>query len=130
MRNVTNVTKSRHILTVLLGAAITLSAASAYAHETADDAFDTITVTEQLSAYAAKRLARRYLVEREFEIGTGPGKAKINSITRDNDTWIVQLALSNGGWTMNTRAQLYIDANTALVSEVAPARMPRQVAAQ
>ncbi len=130
MKNVTTVTKNPRILTVLLAAAIGLSAASSYASETTDEAYDNITVTEQLSAYGAKRLARQFLVERGFSYGIGPGKARIRSISRDSDTWIVQVALSNGGWVMNNRAFLYIDANSAMVSEVAPERKPRQVAAQ
>ncbi len=130
MKNVTTVTKYPRILTALLAAAIGLSAASSYAHETAEKADDNIAVTEQLSAYGAKRLARQFLVERGFSTGFGPGKATIKSITRDGDTWIVQVAWSNGGWVMDQRGLLYIDANSAMVSEVAPERKPPQVAAQ
>ena len=130
MKNVTTVTKNPRILTVLLAAAIGLSAASSYASDTTEEAYDNITVTEQLSAYGAKRLARQFLFERGFSIGVGPGNARIKSITRDSDTWIVQVALSNGTHIMNKRAFLYIDANSAKVSEVAPERKQRQVAAQ
>ncbi len=130
MKNVTTVTKYPRIFTALLAAAIGLSAASSYAHETAEEADDNIAVTEQLSAYGAKRLARQFLVERGFSTGSGPGKATIKSITRDSDTWIVQVAWSNGGWVMDQRGFLYIDANSAMVSEVAPERKPPQVAAQ
>jgi hypothetical protein len=56
--------------------------------------------------------------------------AAIKSVTREGDTWIVQLAISDGGWVMNKREVLYIDANSARVSEVAPEQMPQQVAAQ
>lgn len=130
MKNVKAVTKNPHILTVLLATAIGLSAASSYASETTEEAYDNITVTEQLSAYDAKRLARQFLFERGYSNGVGPGNARIKSITRDSDTWIVQVALSNGTHIMNKQAFLYIDANSAMVSEVAPERKPRQVAAQ
>ena len=130
MKNVTNVTKSPRILTILLGAAIGLLTVSANAADTIEEAYDNTEVTEQLSAYGAKRLARQFLVERGYATGVGPGRAKIQSVTRDSDTWIVQLRLSNGGRVMNMREVLYIDANSALVNEVAPERSSRQVAAK
>jgi hypothetical protein len=130
MKNVTTVSKNQRILTVLLAGALGLSAASSDASETTEEAYDNITVTEQLSAYGAKRLALQFLFERGFSNGVGPGNARIKSITRDSDTWIVQVALSNGTHIMNKRAILYIDANSAMVSEVAPERTPRQVAEQ
>lgn len=130
MKNTTKVTKDTRVLAVLMAAAIGLSSASTYAAETDEAAYDNITVIEQVSANGAKRLARQLLVERGFATGTGPGKAAIKSVTRDGDTWIVQLAISNGGWVMSKREVLYIDANSARVSQVAPERMPQQVAAQ
>ncbi len=130
MKNITTVTRNPRTLTVLLAAAIGLSAASSHASEITEDAYANITVTEQLSAYGAKRLARQFLFERGFSIGVGPGNARIKSITRDSDTWIVQVTFSNDSHIMNKRALLYIDANSAMVSEVAPERKPRQVAEQ
>jgi len=130
MKNVTKVTNNPLVVAVMMAAAIGLSSASAQADETDAVAYDNITVTEQVSAHGAKRLARRFLVERGFATGVGPGKAAIKSVTRDDDTWILQVAVSDGGWIMNRTAVLYIDADSALVSEVAPAPKPEQVAAQ
>ncbi len=130
MKNVTKITEYPRALAVLMAAAIGLSSASTYAAETDAVAYDNITVTEQVSAHGAKRLARQFLVERGFATGVGPGKAAIKSATRDGDTWILQIAISDGGWVMNRRAVLYIDAGSAMVSEVAPEPKPEQVAAQ
>jgi hypothetical protein len=130
MKNVTKVTNFPHVLAVLAAATIGLSSASAMADEAAPVAYDNITVTEQVSAHGAKRLARQFLVERGFATGKGPGKAAIKSVTREGDTWILQLAISNGGWVMNKQARLYIDAKSAVVSTSAPAPKPVQVAAQ
>ena len=129
MKNVTTVTKDFRIPTLVLAAVIGLSATTSYASES-EEVYDNITVTEQVSAYSAKRLARRFLTDRGFTNGMGPGAARIKSITRDGDTWILQVAFSLDSHIMNERALLYIDAGTARVSEVAPVRKPRQVAAQ
>jgi len=85
---------------------------------------------EQVSAYGAKRLARRFLTNRGFTNGMGPGAARIKSITRDGDTWVLRVAFSLDSHIMNQKALLYVDAGTVRISEVAPARKPRQVAAQ
>lgn len=130
MNNVTRVTKSPRVLAVLMAAAFGLSSVSTYAADTDDSAYDNITVTEQVSAHSAKRLAREFLVERGFATGTGPGKAAIKSVARDGDTWVLQVAISDGGWVMNKRAVLYINADSAMLSEVAPIQKPEQVAAQ
>lgn len=129
MKNVTTVTKSPHILTLVLAVAIGLSATTSYASES-EEAYDNITVTQQVSAYGAKRLARRFLTDRGFTNGMGPGAARIKSITRDGDTWILRVAFSVNNHIMTESALLYIDAGTSQVSEIAPARKPQQVAAQ
>ena len=130
MNNITKVTKIPHILAVLVGSAIGLSSVSAYAADADEEAYDNIIVTEQVSAHGAKRLARRFLVERGYGLGVGPGKATIRSVTREGDTWILRIAMSDSGWVMNRRAVLYIDARAATVSEEAPETLPQQVAAQ
>jgi len=130
MKNVTRITAYPRVLAMLITAAVGLSSASAIASETDEAAYDNITVIEKVSAHAAKRLAREFLVERGFATGVGPGKAAIKSVTRDGDTWVLQLAISDGGWVMNKRAVLYINAGSAMVSAVAPQPKPEQVAAQ
>jgi hypothetical protein len=130
MKNVSKATNNPRVLAVLITAAMGLSSASSYAADSDEPAYDNITVVEQVSAHGAKRLARQFLTERGFATGVGPGKAAIESVTREGDTWILQLAISDGGWTMNRNAVLYIDAESATVSEVAPERKPQLVAAQ
>ena len=130
MNNLTNVTKDLRIVAALMAVAIGFSSASTYADETDSVAYDNITVVEQVSAHNAKRLGRQFLVERGFATGSGPGKAAIKSVTREGDTWILQVAISDGGWVKNRSAVLYIDAESAMVSEVAPEPKPEQVAAQ
>jgi len=129
MKIVTSVTKDFRILPLVLAAAIGLSATTSYASES-QEAYDNITVTEQVSAYGAKRLARHFLADRGFTNGMGPGAARIKSITRNGDIWILRVAFSLDSHIMNESALLYVDAGTARVSDVAPAHKPQQVAAQ
>ena len=129
MKEFTKITKSPRVIAVLITVAVGLSSASTYAADTDEAAYDNITVKEQVSAHGAKRLARRFLVERGFDTGVGPGKAAIRSVTREGDTWILRVGISDGGWVMNRKAVLYINAKSATVSEVAPEQMPQQVAA-
>ncbi|MDH4107187.1 MAG: hypothetical protein OEW35_02625 [Gammaproteobacteria bacterium] len=94
-----------------------------------DTGYDNIVVTEQVSAHRAKRLARGFLTERGFSSGMGPGAARIRSITREGDTWVVQIALNNNNrHVMNEKHYLYIDADTAVVSETPPSSMTERVA--
>ena len=130
MKTNTKATEYPRITAVLIASAIALASASSFAADTSEEAYDNVTVTEQVSAYGAKRLGRQFLVERGFTTGKGPGKAAIKSVTREGDTWILQVAISDSGWISNRKAVLYIDAASAMVSEVAPAPKPEQVAAQ
>ena len=130
MKNVTTVTKDARIVALVFAAAIGLSATSSHAADSNDQAYDNVTVVAPISAYSAKRLARGFLTERGFVSGIGPGAARIKSISRDGGTWIVKVAYSHGTLSMNKRATLYIDADSASVSEVAPVKEPVQVAAQ
>jgi hypothetical protein len=130
MKNVTTVTKDPRIVALVLAAAICLSATSSHAADSNEQAYDNVTVVAPISANSAKRLARGFLRERGFVSGIGPGAARIRSISRDGGTWIVQVAYSLDTTTMTKRATLYIDADSASVSEVAPVKEPVQVAAQ
>lgn len=130
MNNIAKVTKIPRRLAVLIAAIIGLSSATTYAADTDESAYDNITVVERVSAHGAKRLARQFLVERGFDTGVGPGKAAIRSVTREGDTWILRIGMSEGGWVMNRNANLYIDAKSARVSEEAPEKLPQQVAAK
>jgi len=130
MKSNTKTTVYPHVLAFLVSAALGLSSASSLAGDTSEEAYDNVTVTQQVSAYDAKRLARQYLVEGGFSTGIGPGKAAIKSVTRNGDTWVLQIAISDGGWVSNRRETLYIDAASARVSAVAPKAKPEQVAAR
>ena len=129
MNIVTTVTKMSRVLALVLAATFSLSATTSNAAD-ADEAYDNITVTQQVSANGAKRLGRHFLVEQGFSYGLGAGAARIKSITRDGNTWILQVRYSLGGLTMNQSALLYVNAKSALVSDVAPKRQPQQVAAK
>ncbi len=130
MKNVTAVTNNRQILALVFAAAIGLAATNASAADATEATYDNVTVTSQLSANGAKRLTRRFLLDRGFVYGVGPGAARVKSITRDADTWIIRVVYSNGGYVASEQAILYIDTNTAALSEVAPVREPQQLAAQ
>ena len=110
-------------------AAITLSATSSYAADSSQEVYDNVTVTAPISANGAKRIARRFLNERGFAYGIGPGAARVKSISRDGDTWVLKVAYSNGGVVMNNYATLYVEANSTTISETAPTKKQVQVAA-
>jgi len=129
MNNVTPVTNDTRIFALLLSAVIGLVTTTSHASE-AEKVYDNITASEQVSAYGAKRLARRFLSNRGFVYGVGPGAARIKSITRDGDTWVLHVVFSQDSRIMHESALLYIDAGTARVSEVAPLQAPRHAAAQ
>ena len=129
MRNITTVTNNPLVLALALAAATGLSSTASYAADPAV-AYENITVTAQVSAHGAKRLGRLYLQDQGFNYGIGPGAAQIRSITRDGDTWVLQVRYSLGGLTMNQRALLYVNARAGLVSDVAPEREAEQLAAR
>ena len=129
MNIVTKVTKNSRVLAFVLAAAFGLSATTSNAAD-AEEAYDNIIVTQQVSANRAKRLGRRFLVEQGFSYGVGIGAARIKSITRDGDTWILHVRYSQDSLTMRHSALLYVDAKKALVSDVLPMRKPQQVAAK
>lgn len=92
-----------------------------------DDVYDT---GEQISAYAAKRLARTHLCTVGFCSRFGPGSARVRSITRDAGWWVLDVRVSNGGAAMSAKHTLYVDARTGAVSEERPDREPTPVAAE
>jgi hypothetical protein len=130
MKNVTTVTKDPRIVALVLAAAICLSATTSHAADSNEQAYDNVTIVAPISANSAKRLVRGFLAERGFVSGIGPGAARIRSISRDGSSWVVQIAYSLSGATMTNRATLYVNADSASVSEVAPEKEPVQVAAQ
>ena len=90
----------------------------------------TTVIEEQVSASEARRVAYRYLSRQGYARRVGPGSARVRSITRDGDTWIITVAFSNGTNVQSGRTMLYVDARTALVSEVPPTNRSDTVAAQ
>ena len=121
----------RRSAVVLAGVAlITLPATTIFAHTPDEEDIAKYEVEEQVSANAAKRLARVHLCSMGFCSRFGPGGAKIRSITRDAGTWIVYTRISNGPTVMNKQRILYIDAQTGVVSDVPPVTSPAQVAAE
>ena len=121
----------RRSAVVLAGVAlITLPATTIFAHTPDEEDIAKYEVEEQVSANAAKRLARAHLCSMGFCNRFGPGGAKIRSITLDAGTWIVYTRVSNGPTVMNEQRILYIDAQTGVVSDVPPATSPAQVAAE
>ncbi len=121
----------RRSAVVLAGVAlIMLPATAIFAHTPDEEDIGKYAVEEQVSANAAKRLARVHLCSMGFCSRFGPGGAKIRSITRDAGTWIVYTRISNGPTVMNKQRILYIDAQTGVVSDVPPVTSPAQVAAE
>lgn len=81
-------------------------------------------VIRQISANEARRTAYRHLAALGYSRKIGPGSARVRSITRDGGTWIVRVAISNGTSVQSEQRMLYIDARTALVSEIPPEDLP------
>jgi hypothetical protein len=121
----------RRAVVVLAGVAlVTLPATTIFAHTPEEEDIAKYEVEEQVSANAARRLARVHLCSLGFCSRFGPGGAKIRSITRDAGTWIIYARVSNGPAVMNQQRILYVDARTGLVSNVPPDSSPAQVAAE
>jgi len=96
----------------------------------ADPGYDNIIVTERISANGAKRAVRQYLAERGFTNDLGPGAARIRSVSLDGRAWVVEIAISNqNSRVLNEKHYLYVDRQTAVVSETPPADDPERVAA-
>lgn len=111
-------------------ALISLPTSVVLADTSADDDLAKYEVEKQVSASEAKRMARSHLKSQGFSGRIGPGAARIQSITRDAGTWIVSAKVSNGGSVLTEQRILYIDAQTGVVSDVAPTKSPSQVAAE
>ncbi len=118
----------RVIAATMLATALLLPSGPAAAGD-AEDSAET-QIERQVSANEARRAAYRYLADQGYSRKIGPGGARVRSITRDGDTWILQVAISNGTSVQSDRSMLYIDAKSALVSEVAPADRPSRVASE
>lgn len=119
-------------ITLVSTALISLPTSAVLADTAGNDDIAKYEVEKQVSANEAKRLARSHLNEQGFStrVGPGPGAARLKSITRDAGTWIVTARVSNGGTVLNKQRILYIDAQTGVVSDVAPSSSPSQVAAE
>lgn len=126
-----NMSAGRRALAIaVLGAAFLLPAAPAAAGDDSAVAIDDSVIEKQISANEARRAAYKYLAAQGYSRKIGPGSARVRSITRDGDTWIIQISMSNGTSVQADKSMLYIDAKTALVSEVAPEGLPSRVAAE
>ena len=113
------------VASIVLGA---LLATTSFAHTPAEEGFSGYESNPQVSASAARRLARSYLCSVGFCSSFGPGGAKVRSITRDSATWVINVQLSNGPTSMNQKHVLYVDAQTGAVSETRKEQTPEQVA--
>ncbi len=121
----------RHLTIALVGSVlVTLAPSAVLAHTPADDEIARNSLEQQVSAHEAKRLARVHLCSVGFCSRFGPGGAKVRSITRDAGTWIIDARVSNSSAVMNKQLILYVDAQSGLVSDVAPKTSPTQVAAE
>ena len=121
----------RSVAMTLVGTAlISLSTSVVLADTTEANDLAKYEVEKQVSASEAKRMARSHLKAQGFSGRIGPGAARIQSITRDAGTWIISAKVSNGGSVLSEQRILYIDAQSGVVSDVAPTKSPSQVAAE
>jgi len=127
---------NRCLLAILLAAGLASTPAHADGADqaVAVDAADTAKKVEiryvdpQLSANDARRAAYGYLRKLGYSRNSNTGTARIRSTTREGDTWIVEVAYSRGGRVLSQRAVLYVDADSALVTEVPPSGDDRRIA--
>jgi len=118
------------VIALISTALISLPTSVVLADTTADDDIAKYEVEKQVSASEAKRMARSHLKAQGFSGRIGPGAARIQSVTRDAGTWIISAKVSNGGSVLADQRILYVDAQTGVVSDVAPTNSPSQVAAE
>lgn len=83
---------------------------------------------DHLSASEARRRAYDYMTDLGYT-KSGVGAARVQDMTLEGQTWIAKVAYSTGGRTLTSKAVLYIDAHSALVSEVPPKSADVSVAA-
>ena len=120
----------RHTAVILAGAALFTLPAAVLADTAAANDSASYEVEKQVSASEAKRLARLHLSAQGFSNRLGPGGAKVQSITRDAGTWIINARFSYDAIVMNEHYTFYIDAQTGVVSDVLPKTSPAQVASE
>lgn len=123
-----------HATKILAIASVMAFPAMAQAGDQGADAeklgYDNIVVTERISANGAKRAVRHYLAEHGFTSDLGPGAARVRSVSLDGSTWVVEVAISNqNSRILNEKHYLFVDRQTAVVSETPPADHPERVAA-
>ena len=121
-------------------AALLLLALQAQGADTADgvavDDYESVyvpagqVIRQQISANEARRAAYRYMSELGYARNSSLGSARVRSVTREGDTWILTVAYTSGGRTLSRKAVLFVDANTALVSELPPGDIEGRVAAE
>lgn len=127
----TYASRLRSVAITLIGTAlVSLPASVVLADTAAEDDIAKYEVEKQVSASEARRLARSHLKAQGFTSRIGPGGSRIRSVTRDAGTWIISAKVSNGGSVLAEQRILYVDAQTGVVSDVAPAKSPSQVAAE
>lgn len=120
--------KPRHgWATAALVALLALGTTTASAH--VPDPHDAEARDAAVSANDAKRVVRRFLVDLGYSMNARPGGARIRSVTRDGDTWVVQVDLRPDVTIRREQATLYVDAHSGRLTDKAPHDSPR-VAAQ
>ena len=107
--------QNRHACGSLIGALST--PVVAHPHDNKADEFVNY---EQVSASQAKRIARTYLTKQGYSRHIGPGGARINSVTRREHLWLVEVFLRTSSATGGDTRILYIDSATGRLSELAP----------
>lgn len=93
-------------LAALALAALLVPCPAALAYEAcAPDRKQTLTT---ISANDANRVVRRYLAELGYSLRTGPGGARILSVSREGLHWAVSVLLSHGDSLQSSSLSLYV----------------------
>lgn len=111
-------------------AAFSASAASGFESGAIIEKGDTSQTEQRVSAHEARRAGYRYLAALGYGRASGIGSARVSSVSREGDTWILRVAYATGSRVQSRTGLLYVDALSALVTQTPPLRIDGQVAAK
>jgi hypothetical protein len=128
LSNTSKIRNSRHCLNLFvaaLGLAGLLSV-PVQAHETFNK--DATVIKTAVSASAARRMVRNYLSEAGYTRSLKSGGAQIKNIELHNGYYAVQVVLRDNSATSTTKASMFVNANTGLLTYSPSGRSPASTA--
>lgn len=109
--------RPRSITITLAAATILIAPGSATFAHTPGEANSSETPQYSVTANDARRIARKYLGALGYSTQTGPGGARIRSISRDGNTWIIDTRLGGLASAITRRHLVYVNAHTGVIGD-------------